>query len=139
MTDQPQPATHVPPAEDHGLFAGSIDQVAVQRFHNALTIAAQNVATLPVSQEGELGDEMTDQPLQKSGCARVRGMIDRRLDTLEDVVRELGGVVKVARITRRTPRAVCNGQGRCRTYSEYGKPAQHMHFRTIAGQKCLPR
>ena len=51
---------------------------------------------------------MTYQPLQKSGGARVRGMIDRRLDTLEDVVRELGGVVQVARITRRTPRAVCN-------------------------------
>ena len=34
-------------------------------------------------------------------------MVDRRLDTLEDVVRELGGVVQVARITRRTPPSVC--------------------------------
>ena len=64
MTNQPQPATHVPPAEGYGVSSGSIDQVAVQRFHNALTIAAQNVATLAISQEGELGDEMTDQPLQ---------------------------------------------------------------------------
>ena len=28
MTDEPQPATHVPPAEGYGLFSGSIDQVA---------------------------------------------------------------------------------------------------------------
>ena len=53
-------------------------------------------------------DEMTDQPLLKSGSARVRGMVERRLDALENVVRELGGVVQVARITRRKPRAVCN-------------------------------
>ena len=51
---------------------------------------------------------MTDQPLQKSGSVRVRGIVERRLDALEDVVRELGGVVKVARITRRKPRAVRN-------------------------------
>jgi hypothetical protein len=36
------------------------------------------------------------------------GMIEHRLDTLEDVVRELGGVVQVARITRRTPPSVRN-------------------------------
>jgi hypothetical protein len=51
---------------------------------------------------------MTDQPLQKSGSARVRGTVERRVEALEDVVRELGGVVQVARITRRKPRAVSN-------------------------------
>ena len=66
--------------------------------------AAEFVADTP----GVARDEVTDQPLLKSGSARAGGMVERRLDTLEDVVRELGGVVQVARITRRKPRAVCN-------------------------------
>jgi len=66
--------------------------------------AAEFVADTP----GVARDEVTDQPLLKSGSARAGGMVERRLDTLEDVVRELGGVVQVARITRRKPRAVRN-------------------------------
>jgi ATP-dependent Clp protease, protease subunit len=41
MADENQPTGNVLPAELYGLFAGAIDQLAVQRFHNALTIATQ--------------------------------------------------------------------------------------------------
>jgi hypothetical protein len=66
--------------------------------------AAEFVADTP----GVAREEMTDQPLQQSGGACVPGVVERRLEALEDVVRELGGVVQVARITRRKPRAVCD-------------------------------
>ena len=39
---QEQPTGNVLPTEIYGLFAGSIDQAAVQRFHNALALASQN-------------------------------------------------------------------------------------------------
>ena len=45
MTDQQQPtapATPAMPPEVYGVFAGMIDQLAVQRFHNAITICNQN-------------------------------------------------------------------------------------------------
>lgn len=40
---EPTPQPGLPPVL-YGLFAGQIDQLAVQRFHNAITIASQNGA-----------------------------------------------------------------------------------------------
>lgn len=41
MSDNNEPPANALPAELYGLFAGLIDQGAVQRFHNALSIASQ--------------------------------------------------------------------------------------------------
>jgi ATP-dependent Clp protease, protease subunit len=42
MTTDGQPTGAIPPTEVYGLFAGVIDQLAVQRFHNAMAIATTN-------------------------------------------------------------------------------------------------
>jgi len=55
-----QPTGNTFPPAIYGLFAGAIDQLAVQRFHNALSIASQNsVKTVHVlfqSTGGVIGD-----------------------------------------------------------------------------------
>lgn len=60
MPEEQQPASNALSPELYGLFAGSIDQMAVQRFHNAIAIASQNnvriIHLLFQSMGGTIGD-----------------------------------------------------------------------------------